>query len=120
MARKASLKKQAAEILAKAEKQGLQTNFFFATTFHRYMTQMKIMEDLEKEIKATGATVSKEYVKGRANVYTNPAIAEYNKTASAANSTVSTLISILKTLAPEERDENTEDPMSVLLTEIND
>ena len=62
---------------------------------------MKILEDLEKAIKEHGATVTKEYVKGRENLVANPAITEYNKTATAANGTVSTLINIIKALSNE-------------------
>lgn len=96
-----TLQEQAQEVLAKAEEKGVQTNFFFVTTFKRYQVQMQILNDLEKEIKQLGATVSKEYVKGRQNVYTNPAISEYNKTATACNGTVSTLINIVKAFADE-------------------
>lgn len=98
---KLSLQEQANQLLVEAEKKGVQQNFFFATTFKRYQVQMKIMSELEKEINDIGATVKKEYVKGRTNVYTNPAITEYNKTATAANGTVSTLINILKSLTSE-------------------
>lgn len=98
---KLSLQEQANQLLVEAEKKGVQQNFFFATTFKRYQVQMKIMSELEKEINEIGATVKKEYVKGRTNVYTNPAITEYNKTATAANGTVSTLINILKSLTSE-------------------
>ena len=97
-----SLQEQADLILQKAEEKGVSTNFFFVTTFKRYQVQMKIMNELEKEINELGATVSKEYVKGRQNIYTNPSIAEYNKTATAANGTVATLLKILTTLAEEE------------------
>ncbi len=97
-----SLSKQADEILKKAEQKGLMNNFFFKTTFQRYTVQMKIMSDLQKEIDSEGATVTKEYVKGRKNVYTNPAITEYNKTATAANGTVATLINIVKSFTDEE------------------
>jgi hypothetical protein len=62
---------------------------------------MKILSDLEKAINEYGATVTKEYVKGRQNLVANPAITEYNKTATAANGTVSTLINIIKTLSNE-------------------
>lgn len=96
------LEAQAKEILARAEAKGVENNFFFATTFKRYQVQMRIMSELEKEIEEIGATVKKEYVKGRENVYTNPAIAEYNKTATAANGTVSTLINIVKSLSSEQ------------------
>ena len=43
-----------------------------------------------------GPVIEKEYVKGRPNVCTNPAIQDYNRTATAANSTVHTLIDIIK------------------------
>ena len=62
---------------------------------------MKILADLEKAIGEYGATVTKEYVKGRQNLVANPAITEYNKTSTAANGTVGTLINIIKTLSEE-------------------
>lgn len=103
---KKNLQAQVDEILEQAEKKGAQSNFFFVTTFKRYQVQMKIMQELEKEINEIGATVQKEYVKGRTNVYTNPAITEYNKTATAANGTVSTLINILKSLTDESQNQS--------------
>lgn len=99
---KKTLQQQADEIMAKAEEKGVSTNFFFITTFKRYQVQMKIMNDLEEQINEIGATVEKEYVKGRCNIYTNPAISEYNKTATAANGTVSTLMKILTTFSEQE------------------
>ncbi len=95
---KMTLEEQAEKILQEAEEKGLRSNFFFITTFDRYQVQMKILEDLEKAINDEGPTVEKEYVKGRKNIYTNPAISEYNKTATAANGTVQTLIKILTSL----------------------
>lgn len=111
------LQAQAEEILNKAQEKGVQSNFFFVTTFKRYQVQMKIMEELEKEISGIGATVKKEYVKGRTNVYTNPAITEYNKTATAANGTVSTLINILKSLTDETAGQS---KLQALMQELND
>ena len=99
--RNMSLQEQAEEILRRATEKGVSSNFFFVTTFKRYQVQMKILNELEKEINATGATVTKEYVKGRGNLYTNPAIGEYNKTATAANGTVSTLINIVEKLGKD-------------------
>lgn len=98
---KKSLQEQANEILEQAEQRGVSSNFFFVTTFKRYEVQMKILSDLEAAIKEYGATVTKEYVKGRQNLVANPAITEYNKTATAANGTVATLINIVKTLSEE-------------------
>jgi hypothetical protein len=97
-----SLAEQADEILKQAESKGVNTNFFFKTTFQRYTVQMKIMSELQKQIEIDGATVTKEYVKGRKNVYTNPAITEYNKTATAANGTVATLMNILRNMSAED------------------
>ena len=98
---KLSLQEQANEVLKQAEERGVSSNFFFVTTFKRYQVQMKILSDLESAISEYGATVTKEYVKGRQNLVANPAITEYNKTSTAANGTVSTLINILKSLTDE-------------------
>ena len=97
-----TLQEQANEILRRATEKGVSGNFFFVTTFKRYQVQMQILTELEKEIKSTGTTITKTYVKGRENLCTNPAIAEYNKTSTAANSTVSTLIQIIEKLSEEQ------------------
>ena len=99
---KKTLKEQADKVLEEAKARGLQNNFFFSTTFDRYMTQLEILRRLKSMISAKGLTVKKEYVKGSKNVYTNPAIAEFNKTSSAANGTVTTLLNILRSLDGEE------------------
>lgn len=101
MGKKKTLQEQAKEILAKAESKGVNTNYFFVTTFKRYQMQMQILASLEEAINAEGAMVEKEYVRGRKNLYTNPAIQEYNRTTVAANQTVSTLIKIVDGFADE-------------------
>lgn len=114
---KLTLQEQVSEILAKAEEKGIQTNFFFVTTFKRYQVQINIMNQLEKALTEDGAMVEKEYVKGRKNLYTNPAITEYNKTATAANGTVSTLINILKSLSEEQSGQSLAEKMADLMNE---
>ena len=99
---KLSLQEQADIILKKAQDRGVSTNFFFVTTFKRYQVQMRILNDLEAAIIEHGATVTKEYVKGRQNLVANPAITEYNKTSTAANGTVATLINIIKAFSDDE------------------
>ena len=101
-----SLQEQAEEILRRATEKGVSSNFFFVTTFKRYQVQLKILAQLEASIKEHGATVEKTYVKGRANIATNPAITEYNKTSTAANSTVSTLIQIIDKLSEAQSKES--------------
>lgn len=104
MAPQMSLNEQAQEILRIASEHGVEQNFFFITTFKRYQVQIQILADLEKTIKAEGNTVTKEYVKGRKNVYTHPAIGEYNKTSTAANQTVQTLMKIVTTMRNDDDD----------------
>lgn len=111
---KIDLTEQAKEILKIAEDAGVQSNFFFVTTFKRYQVQLNILSDLEKAIKEDGMTVTKEYVKGRKNVYSNPAIQDYNRTTDSANKTVATLMRILKNFGVSENDE-VEDPLMAII-----
>ena len=112
---KKPLKKQAAEIIKIAEESGVQSNYFFVTTFKRYQTQLNILEELEKTFENEGMLVSKEYVKGRKNLYSNPAVNAYNKTADSANKTVAVLIRIIKNFNVEESSEEDD----VLMRMIN-
>lgn len=112
---KINLNEQAKEIIRIAEESGVQSNFFFITTFKRYQVQLNILNELEKNLKEEGMLVSKEYVKGRKNLYSNPAVAEYNKTTDIANKTVATLIKIIKSFNVEE----TPEELDPLLKMIN-
>jgi hypothetical protein len=106
-----SLDQQAKEILKIAEERGVQSNFFFVTTFNRYLTQIKILNELKKSFDKDGALVTKEYVKGRQNLYTNPAVTEYNRTTDSANKTVTTLLNVLKGFGQQDDKGNEEDPL---------
>ena len=111
---KKNLKKQANEILRLAEESGLQSNYFFVTTFERYQVQLKILDDLQAAIEEAGMLVTKEYVKGRQNLYTNPAVADYNRTTDSANKTVSTLLRILKNFDMDTNEEKEDPLMSII------
>lgn len=119
---KQSLNEQAREILKIAEETGVQTNFFFVTTFKRYQVQLNNLTELESAIRDTGTLVTKEYVKGRANIYVNPAVTEYNKTTDSANRTVTTLMKIIKGFAKEDegRDSGCDPLMAIINGEDND
>ena len=120
MAKKKSLKKQAKEIIKIAEEAGVQTNYFFLTTFQRYQTQISVLEKLQNIIDETDTLVTKEYVKGRENLYTNPAITEYNRTTDSANKTVNTLIKIINGFKKED-EERDEDPLLKIINgEVGD
>ena len=122
MKTKMNLQEQAVEILKIAEETGVQTNFFFVTTFKRYQVQLNNLTELEAAIKETGTLVTKEYVKRRANIYVNPAVTEYNKTTDSANRTVTTLMKIIKGFAKEdeERDSGYDPLMAIINGEDND
>ena len=76
--KKANIKAQEREILQKAEEKGVENSYMFLTLFEEYRETRKHLEALKKSIKTEGTMVTKEYVKGRQNLYVNPAIAAYN------------------------------------------
>lgn len=104
-----SLEEWAEEIIKLAKQGGVEHNYFFITTFERYREQLKLMEQLRESFEKDGLLISKEYVKGRVNLCAHPAIAEFNKTAQAANTTVSTLMKIITTMRGESEQED--DPL---------
>jgi len=114
MENKLNLTEQAEEILKIAEKHGVEQNFFFITTFKRYQVQIMILKDLEKAIMESGTLVTKEYVKGRSNIYSHPAIGDYNRTTDSANKTVTTLIKIITSMRAK-KDEEGDDELLVFL-----
>lgn len=109
---KMTLNEQAQEIIRIAEESGVQSNFFFITTFKRYQVQLNMLTELEKKMKDDGMLVTKEYVKGRKNLYSNPALKEYNATTDSANRTVATLMKIIKNYNVDDGEtEVEEDPL---------
>ncbi len=109
-----TLNAKAKEILKLAESSGVQTNYFFTTTFNRYLVQIRILEDLEREIDEAGALVTKEYVKGRENIYTNPAINAYNNTTNSANKTVATLLKIVQGFKAEDKEKDVDPLLEII------
>ena len=87
-----SMNEQAKVILEKARAKGIEHTFMFTTTFQRYVELISHMAELQKAIKEDGCLVTKEYVKGRQNVYVHPAINAYNATATQANNTANILM----------------------------
>ena len=101
-----TLNEQADEILRIAEESGVQSNFFFVTTFKRYQVQLNNLTRIEKELKSDDrATVKKEYIKGRENIMINPLISQYDKGTDSANKTVATLLRIIRGFGVGETEE---------------
>ena len=116
---KEGLERQAKAILKMAEETGLTNNYFFVTTFERYQTQMEILEQLKETIHSKDLVVSKEYIKGKENLYSNPAIVAYNRTTDSANKTVATLLRILKSFEAESAQSDS-DPLMDMLNGADD
>ena len=112
-----TLEERAEAIIKEAEANELENNYFFLTTFERYRVQIGILEELRKEIEEGEALITKEYVKGRGNVYTNPAITAYNSTADSTNKTVNTLLKILRDFekTKKKKSEEEEDPLLAII-----
>ena len=106
-----NLTEKASEIIKLAEEYNLESNFLFVTTFQGLVVQLKILDDLAKVIKNESALVTKEYVKGRGNIYVHPAIGEYNKTRSSANNTVATLLKIIDKAKEQDGKGDDHDPL---------
>lgn len=98
-AKKPDMNDVASELIRLAEQGGIEQNFFFTTTFARYKTQLNLLTRLQAEINSTDLMVTKEYVKGRQNLVSNPVIFEYNRTSQAANQTVVCLMKIISTFS---------------------
>lgn len=92
------LQRRIREFADKATELGIADDLIFDTTFNRYIMQVNILEQLKEQIEDGELMVKKAYVKDRDNLYVNPAVAEYNKTSTAANQTAVTLVKLMTQL----------------------
>ena len=120
MPKKMDLKEQAQEIIRIAQESGVRSNYFFVTTFNRYQVQLEILNNLEKVLKEEGTLVEKEYVKNRKNLYANPAIGEYNRTADSANKSVSTLMKIIREFGSDDDNDGGDDLLKYINGEADE
>lgn len=109
------LEDKAEEIIQLAEDAGVQENYFFLTTFKRYRVQLKILGQLEESMESEGMLVSKEYVKGRKNLYSSPALREWTRTCDSANKTVQTLMRIIREFGGNSGKNKAKDPLLELI-----
>ena len=79
-----SVKDLAKGILQDAIDRGFGNDPSFLTSYHLLEVQIEMLEALEKSFKEDGATTTKEYVKGRENIYVHPAVDKYTKTSDSA------------------------------------
>lgn len=89
-------------MLERAGRDGLTEDYKFMSMLRVFDQQMKTLVMLEETLAKEEAFVTKEYVKGRENIYVHPAIKEYNNTANSANRTMATLLKIISEHKVEE------------------
>ena len=99
---------QAKKFLTLAKIYGIEKNFLFTTTFERYLMQIQILADLKKVIDNDGILTTKEYVKGRENIYVHPAVAEYNKLSDSSNKTANILMNIVLKMKSGDKNEKSD------------
>lgn len=88
-----------------AESLSEEHRYIFESTLETYFQLIKNFKVLKEALEADGCLITKEYVKGRQNVYVHPAMSEMNKTVNMLNSTAKTLIAIVKDLGAENKEE---------------
>ena len=88
--------KELKEIEDAAKAANCDTNFLYRSTLDRYLILIELLVKAEADINKHGLTITKVTPKGAEMEIANPAIQIYNQTASAANSTVSTLLRIIQ------------------------
>nr|DAI71797.1 MAG TPA: terminase small subunit [Caudoviricetes sp.] len=85
------------EIEQAAKDANCDTNFLYRSTLDRYVTQLNLLDQAQNDMNERGLTVVKTTPRGAEIEVANPSIQVYNQTASAANSTVSTLLRVVQT-----------------------
>ena len=109
------------EMLELAKRYGLENDYFFVSTLERYEMQLRILNELKAQLEDDGLMVTKEYVKGRKNLYSHPAIANYNKTSDSANKTAAASLKMIETAKKEmKKNEDDYDPLLEALNGSDD
>ncbi len=91
-----SLKERAQKILKKAREKGDEQALLFETIFQQYLETLDHRQKLREAIVNDGTTVTKEYVKGRQNIYVHPALAAYAQQGKLLLNTAQTLMTLIR------------------------
>ena len=104
--RKQNKDKTLDDLLELAKEYHVENNALFLAAARQYQTQARVIELMRAQLEEDGSAVStKEYVKGRENVYANPMIKELPKHADSASRTLSTMLEIIKKLGYKQEKE---------------
>ena len=79
-----------------AKRYGVENNALFVASAKQYATQQKVIENIRSALEEEdNLMTTKEYVKGRVNVYANPLVRELPKHSDSANKTLNTMLDIV-------------------------
>ena len=96
MARKT---KTYSDLMRLAKTYGVEKNALFVHAAEQYSVQTMVINQIKSELEEKeDLLTSKEYVKGRENVYTHPLVRELPKHADSANKTLATMLEIINKL----------------------
>lgn len=96
MARKA---KTYSDLMKLAKNYGVDKNALFIQAAEQYAVQQMVIKQIKAALEEGDELLtSKEYVKGRENVYTHPLVRELPKHADSANKTLATMLEIITKL----------------------
>lgn len=101
-----TLKERANKILKKAREKGDEQALLFETIFQQYLETLDHRQKLRKALVKDGVTVTKEYVKGRQNIYVHPALAAYATQGKLLLETAKTLMTLIREKIADEDDED--------------
>ena len=99
-----TLKERATKILSKAREKGDEQALLFETIFQQYLETLDHRKKLRSALVEDGVTVTKEYVKGRQNIYVHPALAAYATQGKLLLETAKTLMTLIREKIADEDD----------------
>ena len=87
------------DLIKLAKTYGVDKNALFVQAADQYATQQMVIQQIRDALQNDeDLLTSKEYVKGRENVYTHPLVKELPKHADSANKTLGTMLEIITKL----------------------
>ena len=101
-----TLKQRATVILEKARQKGDEQALLFETIFQQYLETLDHRQKLRKALVDDGITVTKEYVKGRQNIYVHPALAAYAQQGKLLLDTAKTLMTLIREKIADSEDQD--------------
>ena len=103
MARK---NKTYADLIKLAKTYGVEKNALFIQAADQYSVQQMVIQQIRDTLQSDeDLLTSKEYVKGRENIYTHPLVKELPKHADSANKTLGTMLEIITKLGKPQKPE---------------